>query len=157
LYKVGIADTTFARVNMAKYAIDAIKSELPSDVVIVRRTVPGIKDLPVAAKKLLDDGCDLAMAFGMIGTTNIDKMSGHEASLGLIVVQLMTGKPVIMVFVHEDEAKNEVELLQISIDRATKHGVNVCKLLRGKNELTKWAGMGIRQGLPDVGPIEVKP
>ena len=50
---IGIADTTFARVDMARAAISVIKKE--SSAEIVRYTVPGIKDLPVAAKKLLEE------------------------------------------------------------------------------------------------------
>jgi len=47
--KIGIADTTFARYDMAKSAIDEIKKNV-SGITIVRYTVPGMKDLPVAAK-----------------------------------------------------------------------------------------------------------
>ena len=47
--KIGIVDTTFSRINMGKIAIDELKriSSIPYE----RYTVPGIKDLPVAAKK----------------------------------------------------------------------------------------------------------
>ena len=44
--KIGIADTTFARADMAGIAISIIKKN--SDAEIIRYTVPGIKDLPVA-------------------------------------------------------------------------------------------------------------
>ena len=47
--KIGIADTTFARYDMAKEAIDEIRKNAVS-VKIERYTVPGIKDLPVAVK-----------------------------------------------------------------------------------------------------------
>jgi riboflavin synthase len=64
--KVGIADTTFARVNMGKFAIDELKKQ--GSVVIERYTVPGVKDLPVACKKLFDEyRCDICMALGMPG------------------------------------------------------------------------------------------
>ena len=49
--KVGIADTTFARVDMASAAIKRL-NELTSKIKIIRYTVPGMKDLPVACKKL---------------------------------------------------------------------------------------------------------
>ena len=49
--KIGVADTTFARVDMARFAIDTIKKN--SDAKIIRYTVPGFKDLPVACKKLI--------------------------------------------------------------------------------------------------------
>ena len=47
--KVGIADTTFARVDMASAAIKRL-TELTSKIKIIRYTVPGMKDLPVACK-----------------------------------------------------------------------------------------------------------
>ena len=58
--KIGIADTTFARVNMAELAIDIIKKN--SEHEIERYTVPGFKDLPVACLKLFEDyNCDIVM------------------------------------------------------------------------------------------------
>ena len=59
--RVGIADTTFARYDMASSAIDELKRWMSAH--IERYTVPGIKDLPVAAKKLIEErGCDIVMA-----------------------------------------------------------------------------------------------
>jgi riboflavin synthase len=46
--KIGIADTTFARVNMGAIAIDELRKN--ASVSLERVTVPGIKDLPVACK-----------------------------------------------------------------------------------------------------------
>jgi riboflavin synthase len=152
-FKIGIADTTFARIDMASLAMNEIK-RLVTGTEFVRYTVPGIKDLPVAVKRLMEEKkCDIAMAFGMPGPKPIDKQCAHEASLGLIWAQLMTNKHVIEVFVHEDEAADEKELHNIANDRARKHAQNVIKLLFKPEELTKVAGMGKRQGHPDVGPI----
>jgi len=95
------------------------------------------------------------MAFGMPGPTEIDKMCAHEASLGLIAVQLLTSKHVIEVFVHEDEAKDEKELAWLAERRAREHALNVVKLLFKPEELTKYAGKGLRQGYEDVGPLRV--
>ena len=52
--KIGIADTTFARYDMGQSAINELKS---NDVgfKIIQYTVPGIKDLPVACKKLFEE------------------------------------------------------------------------------------------------------
>jgi riboflavin synthase len=153
-FKIGIVDTTFARVNMASIAIEEIKKSITS-IDFMRYTVPGIKDLPVTIKKLLEEEkCDIAMAFGMPGPTPIDKQCAHEASLGLIWTQLMTNKHVIEVFVHEDEAANEKELYTIAEDRARKHALNVIKLLFKPEGLVREAGMGKRQGVPNIGPIK---
>ena len=144
-------DTTFARYDMARAAMDELK-QLCS-VKFERRTVPGVKDLPVEAKRLLDEGTDLVMAFGMPGAAPIDKQCAHEASLGLIQAQLLTNRHVIEVFVFEDEAKNEKELAELADRRAREHALNVYRLLFKPEELTKLAGTGQREGGPDVGPL----
>jgi len=152
--KIGIVDTTFARYDMASAAIDELKKNA-TNIEIIRYTVPGIKDTPVAAKKLLEEEeCDIVMVFGMPGPTEIDKMCAHEASMGLILVQLMTNKHIIEVFVHEDEAKDEKELAWLAERRAREHALNVIRLLFRPQELTKLAGTGQRQGFEDVGPIK---
>ncbi|MFQ5761562.1 MAG: riboflavin synthase [Candidatus Bathyarchaeia archaeon] len=154
-YRVGLADTTFARVDMAKFAVEEIKT-LRSDVELHRYTVPGIKDLPVAAKILLEKfACDVVLAFGMPGALPLDKQSAHEASMGLIWSQLLTNKHVIVVFVHEDEAKDDKTLYVVAEDRSRKHARNAVMLLAKPEVLTKEAGMGKRQGQRDVGPIRL--
>lgn len=153
--KIGIADTTFARVDMAAFAIDTIKKN--SDAKIARYTVPGFKDLPVACKKLIDeDKCDIVIAMGMAGRKPIDKQCAHEASLGLQAAQLTANKHILEVFVHMDEAKKEKEIFIIAKNRAVKHALNALALLKGRTELTKYAGTGKRQGREDEGPLNVK-
>ncbi len=150
--KVGIVDTTFARINMGNIAIDELKKI--STLKYERYTVPGIKDLPVAAKKLIEErGCDIVIALGMPGAKPIDKQCAHEASLGLIMAQLMTNRHIIEVFVYEDEAEDEKELLLIAENRIREHVRNAVDLLLNQKRLQKLAGTGQRQGLPDVGPI----
>ena len=62
--KIGICDTTFARYDMASAAINEIKQHVGNNK-IIRRTVPGVKDLPVACKKLIEEeGCEVVMALG---------------------------------------------------------------------------------------------
>ncbi len=154
--KIGIVDTTFARYDMASAAIDELKKN-GTGFKIIRYTVPGIKDTPVAAKKLIEEeGCDIVMVFGMPGPTTIDKICAHEASMGLILVQLMTNKHIIEVFVHEDEAKDEKELAWLAERRAREHALNVLRLLFRPEELKKMAGTGQRQGFEDVGPLKPK-
>ena len=152
--KIGIADTTFARVNMARFAIATIKKN--SDAGIERYTVPGFKDLPVACKKLIEEHkCDIVIALGMAGPKPIDAQCAHEASLGLQLAQLMTNRHILEVFVHMNEAKKEKDIYMIAKNRAEKHALNALALLKGKTELTKYAGMGRRQGKVDEGAIKV--
>jgi riboflavin synthase len=151
--KVGIADTTFAPYDMARAAIHALKALASAE--IVRYTVPGIKDLPVAAKKLLEEeGCDIVMALGMPGPAEKDKMCAHEASSGLILAQLMTNRHIIEVFVHEDEAPDEKTLAWLAEKRTAEHAQNVTWLLFYPEKLTRLAGTGQRQGYEDARPLE---
>lgn len=149
---VGIVDTTFARVDMAKYAIEVIREQLPG-VRIVRYTVPGIKDIPLAAKLVLRKA-EAAMTFGWVGPKLVDKLSYLAASVGLMLVQLELEKPIIDVTVHEDESEDPRELFNIAVNRAREHALNLVTILtKGYEGLTPYAGKGLRQGLPDVGPL----
>lgn len=153
--KVGIADTTFARVDMGGMAMDEMEQTM-SQIKIIRYTVPGIKDLPIASLKLFNEHeCEIVMAIGMPGPEVIDKTCAHEASTGLINVQLKTGKHIIECFVHEDEAPSDDpdELYKICENRAREHAQNVIKLLFDKEWFLKHAGKGLRQGHPDAGPL----
>lgn len=147
-----MVDTTFSRVDMARYAIEVIGKHLPR-ARIIRYTVPGIKDVPAAARKLMEES-DIVMTFGWIGGKPADKYSYLAASIGLITLQVLTGKHIIDVTVHEDESEDPDELHRIALDRATKHALNLVALLtRGGEGLARYAGMGLRQGTPDVGPL----
>ena len=152
--KIGIADTMFARVDMFKIAKKALDDSMEPGIKLERYTVPGVKDLPVACKKLIEENnCDICIALGMPGNQPIDKTCTHEASQGLIQTQLITNKHIIEVFVHLDEAKDEKELLEITKNRTYDHTMNAIKLLKGKNKLEKFAGKGVRQGKENVGGI----
>jgi len=154
LRKIGIADTMFARYDMGSLAEKAIK-ESGESVKSERYTVPGVKDLPVACKILLEEhDCDIVMALGMPGAMPIDKQCAHEASQGLINASLEQKKHIIEVFVHLDEAEDDKKLAGIVKDRTIKHALNTLALLRGKTRLTRYAGKGKRQGSADAGPLQ---
>jgi len=149
--KVGVCDTTFARVNMGAAAVDELRRH--ASVAIERYTVPGVKDLPVAAKILIEErGCDIVMALGMPGGQEKDRLCAHEASQGLIQCQLMTNHHIIEVFVHEDEAQDDKELAWLAEQRAREHAENAVKLILRPDDLVKEAGTGQRQGFADAGP-----
>ena len=150
---IGIVDTTFSRVDMGNAAIEELKNT-GTGFKIERYTVPGVKDLPVACKKLFEEkNCDIVMALGMPGPKDIDKVCAHEASTGLIQVQILTNKHIIEVFVHMDEAKDDKELLKLAEARAREHAINAYDLLFHPERLTKSAGTGQRQGFSDAGAI----
>lgn len=149
----GVVDTTFSRVDMGSIAVREI-SRLDPEGEIKRYTVPGIKDLPVGARILLEEGCDGVITLGWVGRTQLDKYSYLATSIGLITVQILTMKHVIDVTVHEDEMEDEENLKNLAIDRATKHAANLVRLVTGGGDsLRKFAGKGLRQGYKHAGQI----
>jgi len=153
LRRIGIADTTFARFDMGGAAIQELKS-MGTGFEIVRYTVPGVKDLPVACKKLIEEkGCEIVIALGMPGPKAIDKQCAHEASTGLIQCQLMTNRHIIEVFVHADESQDAKTLAWLAERRAREHARNAYHLLFKPEELVRNAGKGLRQGYEDEGPL----
>jgi riboflavin synthase len=150
--KIGVVDTTFARSDMGKIVVDEIRDNF-GDIIVVRRTVPGVKDLPLECKILLGE-CDIVVACGMPGGKEIDKICAHEASTGLIQAQLMAGKHIIEVFVHEDEAKDGRELATIVENRCRKHARNAVYFLKDPSWFTRNAGAGLRQGKEDAGSLQ---
>ncbi len=152
--KIGIADTTFARYDMARSAINELEST-GTGFQIIRYTVPGIKDLPVACKKLIiEQGCDIVMALGMPGRKRLDKMSARIASEGLSIVQIETMTHIIEVFVHEEEASDDRELSWLMDSRSREHAVNAYDLLFRPEKLQANAGKGLRQGFEDAGSVD---
>ena len=133
--------------------IDELKKNA-SDLKIIRVTVPGVKDLPVASKKLIEEeDCEIVMALGMPGPMEKDKMCAHEASTGLIRAQLMTNTHILEVFVHEDEEEDPKELKKLADNRAREHAQNLIKMMFHPKQMRKEAGKGMREGKEDAGPL----
>lgn len=97
--------------------------------------------------------CDIALALGMVGGAEVDKVCGHEASTSIQQAMLRTGKHVLEVFVHEDEAKTQGELAFLFDRRSREHALNALWMLFAPQELERRAGTGQRQGFADAGPL----
>jgi riboflavin synthase len=171
--RIGIVDTTFSRVDMGKVALDTLRP-VAKDARLERLVVPGVKDLPAAARRLLDEGSDLVVACGMVGPEEVDKVCGHEASMGLMWLRAELGRPILEVFVHMDEpferdalgrvakrpsGRDEVQryetaLRHLAIERTREHALNAYWLLYEPEKLAALAGTGQRQGYEDAGPID---
>ena len=151
--KIGVADTTFARVDMADAAVRALKGR-GTGFRVVRRTVPGIKDLPVACRQLFQaEHVDLCLALGMPGRAEYDKTCAHEASLGLMFTSVLEAKPIVECFVFEGEADGPRALETLARRRAQEHALNAYSMLFRPRDLERRAGAGLRQGFPDAGPV----
>jgi riboflavin synthase len=154
---IGVVDTMFARYDMGREALDELAA-CPGHgerFTTVRRTVPGFKDLAVAAKQMIEhDHCKIVVALGMPGPAPIDKTCAHEASQGLMLAQLLTSTAILEVFVHEDESDDPAVLAKVCRDRARKHARNAYWMLYEPDQLVERAGKGIRQGFDDAGPFQ---
>ncbi|MFN3910169.1 MAG: riboflavin synthase [Candidatus Anstonellaceae archaeon] len=162
--KIGIVDTMFSRINMGKIAIEKIeqineKKNYPK-IEYIRRTVPGIKDLAVECQIFFEkDKCDIVMALGMVGASDIDQICAHEASTAIQQVMLKFSKHVIEVFVHLKESMKNGELdekdfYKLTQNRIRKHVENALNLIYYPDKLIENAGKGIRQGREDEGEIK---
>lgn len=153
--RYGVVDTTFATVAMGRIAIDALLAQGIAPQRIFHRTVPGFKDLAVAAKQMIEQGgCDIVVACGMVGPEPIDKQCGHEASLAIGQAQLMTSTPILEVFVHMDEAATDAQLIAVCRNRVAEHAVNAYWMMEKPEELVARAGTGQRQGFADLGAAD---
>ncbi len=151
--RIGVADTTFARVDLASYAVRTLQ-EQGTGFRVLRRTVPGIKDLPVACRQLFrTDGADLCLALGMPGPAELDRTSAEVASMGLMMTGVLEAKPIVECFVYEAEARSPAEFETLARRRAQEHAINAYAMLFRPHDLARHAGEGLRQGFPDVGPV----
>ena len=154
--RIGVVDTMFARYDMGSEAVDELK-QCPGygqRFEVIRRTVPGFKDLGVECKKLIEeDECLIVVALGMPGKAAIDQVCAHEASQGIMLAQLLTNTHVLEVFVHENEEDDPARLAEVCVDRARKHARNAYQMVYEPDELTRRAGQGVRQGYSDAGPL----
>lgn len=156
--KIGVVDTMFARFDMggAARAELALCPGYGTTFRVVSRTVPGFKDLAVAAKNLIElDGCAIVVALGMPGRAPIDKQCAHEAALGIMQAQLLTSTPILEVFVHEDESDDPQVLASVFENRSRKHARNAYWMVFEPEQLSRRAGQGVRQGFDDAGPLSL--
>jgi riboflavin synthase len=145
--RIGVVDTMFARYDMGGEALDELKGcpGFGTTFEVVRRTVPGFKDLAVECKRIIESE----------GKADIDQVCAHEASQGLMQAQLMTSTHILEVFVHELEEEDPVKLAEVCVNRSRKHARNAYWMLYEPEQLVRQAGQGVRQGYEDAGPLAV--
>lgn len=89
-----------------------------SDVTLVR--VPGALELPIAAKKLAETGCDAVIAIGAVvkGDTDHYEIVVNQSATGVSQVALETGVPVTNAILAVREYEHAIE--RASAGRANK-------------------------------------
>jgi riboflavin synthase len=154
---IGVVDTMFARYDMGAAARKelALCPGYGTKFQVIAETVPGFKDLAVAAKNMIErEGASIVVALGMPGSAPIDKQCAHEASQGIMQAQLMTSTPILEVFVHEDEADDPDVLASVFENRSRDHARNAYWMLFDPDQLARRAGRGVRQGFANAGPLD---
>jgi len=153
---IGVVDTMFARFDMGGAALEELATcpGYGETFTVLRRTVPGFKDLAVSAKRMIEvDGASIVVACGMPGSAPVDKQCAHEAAQGIMQAQLMTSTPILEVFVHEDEADDDAVLATVFENRTKDHARNAYWMLFDPEQLLARAGQGVRQGFGHAGPL----
>ncbi|MEV0633495.1 riboflavin synthase [Streptomyces sp. NPDC050619] len=154
--RIGVVDTMFARIDMGSIAESRLAGMegFGEHFEVVRRTVPGFKDLAVAARRLIEqESCEIVIACGMPGGAELDQVCAHEAAQGIMLAQVLTGRHILEVFVHSQEEPDPAKFAELCRNRVGSHAVNAYWLLYAPEELRKRAGQGIRQGGADAGPL----
>lgn len=155
--RIGLVDTTFARVRMADFAYDVLKkiqSTNTLDVGIVRRTVPGHKELAVECRLLFEyEQCDLCIVFGWVGGRPADSVSANEAALALAYAKVLSKKHILEVMIFETEFSNDALLFAGARARAEEHAVNAINLLLNESYFVENAGSGNREGATPAGRL----
>lgn len=150
----GIVDTTFAVARQGVRAINQLHQHGVPDERIQYVTVPGFKDLGIAARRLLENGCDIVLCCGMAGPEDIDKQCAQDASFGIQLAMQSTGKPILEVIIHMDETPEPADLVDIVDNRVREHATNAYWMMEDPGKMTLQAGSGQRQGFEDHGSIE---
>lgn len=149
----GVVDTTFAVARQGVRAISQLMQHGVGESRIRYVTVPGFKDLGIAARRLLEEGCDIVLCCGMAGPEEIDKQCAQDASFGIQLAMQSTGKPILEVIIHMDEAEGQA-LVDVVDNRVREHATNAFWMMEDPGKMTLQAGSGQRQGFEDHGSIE---
>lgn len=156
--RVVVVDTTFARLDMGAI-MSARLASLSGQLTIERVTVPGFKDLAAASRRAINQGAAIVIACAMPGPEPIDESCASEASIGLQMVQALTGTPILEVFVHTTEALDADGtvhpgvLEDLCTHRCEAHADNAARMVLAPTGMVERAGTGRRQGTDDVGGL----
>ncbi len=112
--RIGFVDVSQNKLD-AFEACSQMCSERVSDVTLERFTAPDLLKIPLAAKRLLDEGADAALVFLTASSQDahgIDLV--HEK---VIDVELASGKFVFLAIVYDDEWRSQEQLQTATEER----------------------------------------
>jgi 6,7-dimethyl-8-ribityllumazine synthase len=112
--RIGLAAARFNQFitdQLLEGALDALRRQGIEDEHLTLAWVPGAFELPLAASRLLDAGCDAVVALGAVirgGTPHFDFVAG-ECARGLAQLNLESGKPIIFGVLTTDTVEQALE------------------------------------------------
>ena len=156
MHRIGVVDTMFARYDMGAEALDELASCPGHGTVfeVVHRTVPGFKDLAVAAKRLIEnEGCRIVVALGMPGKA-ADRQGLRPRGLhGDHAGPADHHHPHPRGLRPRERGGRPGRPGRGVRNRARNHARNAYWMLYEPEQLTRRAGQGVRQGYEDAGPL----
>lgn len=112
--KIGIAAARFNQF-ITRQLLDGAQAALSRSGVdddhVILAWVPGAFELPLAADRLLEAGCDAVIALGAVirgGTPHFDYVAG-ECARGLMNVGVQRGRPVVFGVLTTDTVEQALE------------------------------------------------
>ena len=115
---------------MLEKAIDHAKFLGVEEILVLR--VPGAFETPLAAKRLLDEGCDAVAVLGAVikGETDHDQVVAGQAARKLIDLSLEYGKPVTLGIIGPGATREQaMERIEEYARRAVEAAVKAWKRL----------------------------
>lgn len=116
---IGIAAARFNHYvteQLLEGALDALARHGHGDERVTLAWVPGAFELPLAARRLLDSGCDAVIALGAVirgGTPHFDFVAG-ECARGIARLAVDSGRPVIFGVLTTDTIEQALERASVS-------------------------------------------
>lgn len=155
--KIGIVDTAYSRVDMAKVInleFEQMQRDHCQSIELLRATVPGHKELAVGALQLLEVWqCDVCIVLGWVGSKDSDLTSAHEASIAVAMAKVKTSRHILECFVFESK-HDESDLCDIASNRAVAHLKSALQLVSDNVLTAIQSSIGDREGEPNVDVLD---
>ncbi len=147
--KIGIVDTAYSRVDMAKVVCNFFRQnelKIGNNIEIIRATVPGHKELAVGALSLFEkNDCDVCIVFGWVGPKESDLVSAHEAALAIAFGKVKVSRHILECFVFESQHE-ETALKDIATNRAIAHMKSALSIVSDDSLSSIKSSIGDREG-----------
>lgn len=124
-------DITYAMVELAKEHARFLDAEVTQVV-----KVPGVFDMPLAVKTMMESNVDCVVALGAVieGATEHDQIVAQHASRKIADLTLEYGKPVGLGVTGPGMSRLEAHQRVSYAKRAVEAAVKMCRTIKGMKE-----------------------